>query len=106
MTSINVEQIIDELIGEAVLSLLHEKGPINTEALLQRLQVMQANEMDITRRELITRVIAAMGDNNLALLHHQHTPENHQWSSANKDNEENVLPLFFDEKDSKTGRKH
>ena len=40
----DVDKLIDELIGEAVLSLLKENGPINTHALVQRLRSMKSHE--------------------------------------------------------------
>ena len=38
------DKIIDILIGEAVLSLLHENGPISSMALVARLEQMAENE--------------------------------------------------------------
>ncbi|EKY3120239.1 hypothetical protein SMY46_003701 [Cronobacter turicensis] len=51
------DQLTDEIIGEAVLSLLREKGPINMRVLIARLRSMETSESDPQRREAIARVI-------------------------------------------------
>lgn len=52
-----IEQLTDELIGEAVLSLLVDNSPINTQALISRLRSMESGESDSQRRDLITGII-------------------------------------------------
>lgn len=47
------DQLTDEIIGEAVLSLLREKGPINMRVLIARLRSMETSESDPGRREAI-----------------------------------------------------
>ena len=50
MNSDDFDPLTDLLIGEAVLSLLKSKGPISQQALIGKLQAMQAGEMDSKRR--------------------------------------------------------
>jgi hypothetical protein len=57
MNSSESEHITDEIIGEAVLSLLKTNRPINTPALLVKLRLMQATEMNRPRRNAIIAVI-------------------------------------------------
>lgn len=52
-----IEQLTDELIGEAVLSLLVDNSPINTQALISRLRSMESAESDSQRRDLIIGII-------------------------------------------------
>lgn len=51
------DPLTDVLIGEAVLSLLKSKGPISKQALIGKLQAMQAGEQDKKRRHAIGRII-------------------------------------------------
>ncbi len=51
------DPLTDVLIGEAVLSLLKSKGPISKQALIGKLQAMQAGEQDKKRRNAIGRII-------------------------------------------------
>ena len=51
------DPLTDLLIGEAVLSLLKNKGPISKQALIGKLQAMQAGEQDKKRRNAIGRII-------------------------------------------------
>lgn len=66
MNSSDADRLIDQLIGEAVLSLLRERGPVTTEGLIQRLRNMKAHEKDPQRRETLARVIAEIGSNDPA----------------------------------------
>lgn len=50
------DKMIDILIGEAVLSLLHENGPISSAALVARLELMSENE-DAAQVSLLHRAI-------------------------------------------------
>lgn len=52
------QQLTDELIGEAVLSLLKRKAPVNAGALLAELGAMQSREQDARRRAAFPRIIA------------------------------------------------
>ena len=51
------DPLTDLLIGEAVLSLLKSKGPISKQALIGKLQAMQAGEQDKKRRNALGRII-------------------------------------------------
>lgn len=57
MNSNDFDPLADVLIGEAVLSLLKSKGPISKQALIGKLQAMQAGETDQKRRNTIGRII-------------------------------------------------
>ena len=57
MNSDDFDPLTDLLIGEAVLSLLKSKGPISQQALIGKLQAMQAGEMDSKRRNALGRII-------------------------------------------------
>lgn len=52
------EVVMDELIGEAVLSLLKTNGPITTQSLLMTLKAMEGVERDAGRRELLAAIIS------------------------------------------------
>lgn len=54
----DIEQLTDELIGQAVLMLLKRKAAVNSMALVTQLRVMQENEMDARRREAFPLIIA------------------------------------------------
>ena len=90
MNRSEIEQLTDELIGEAVLSLLSENGPVNTRALVTRLRAMEAKEADIRRREILGRVIAEINNNTKV-------------SSEQKDN---VFQLFGSSQQQSTSKKH
>ncbi|SNY70258.1 hypothetical protein [Enterobacter sp. CC120223-11] len=64
----DIEQLTDELIGEAVISLLKRKAPVSSMALLTELRTMQAVERDPRRRGAFPQVVAyiegVMVDNN------------------------------------------
>ncbi|WP_228727467.1 hypothetical protein [Klebsiella sp. RHBSTW-00215] len=66
MNSGEIEQLADVLIGEAVLSLLKYNGPINTQALVNKLQSMQVGETDKKRRDTIGHIIDEI--NNMVAL--------------------------------------
>lgn len=103
MNSSEIEQLTDELIGEAVLSLLKENGPISTQALIRRLKVMESKELDVRRREMLVRVIAEISSNNLASLPRGIPGEKPEWD---KDTSNNVYPLFGESKQSGGSKKH
>lgn len=51
------ETLHDELIGEAVLSLLKSKGPITTRSLVTSLQAMESVESDAVRKLALGGII-------------------------------------------------
>ncbi|PXW37915.1 hypothetical protein DET57_12449 [Klebsiella oxytoca] len=57
MNSGEIEHLADILIGEAILFLLKNKGPINIQALVNKLQSMQNGEPDKKRRDTIGHII-------------------------------------------------
>lgn len=58
MNRSDIEQLTDELIGEAVLSLLKRKAPVSSMALLTELRIMQAVERDPRRRGAFPLIVA------------------------------------------------
>lgn len=80
------DQITDQLIGEAVLSLLKRKGPVSTLALLAELRNMLAVESDPRRRETLPVIIAEVEATTLRNAH----PEN-QTTGTHKKNANTLL---------------
>lgn len=98
MSRSEIEQLTDELIGEAVLSLLSENGPVNTRSLITRLRSMEAKEKDTRRRETLGRVIAEINNNTNVSMREQAKP-----GSKQKDN---VFQLFGNSQQQGTSKKH
>lgn len=88
MNRSEIEQLTDEIIGEAVLTLLKSHGPINTHALIVALGNMEANEGNSQRREAIRSVIGEVS--NMASRQGKKT----QTSDSNAEHRGNVLQLF------------
>jgi len=99
----DIEQLTDEFIGEAVLSLLSENGPVNTQALIKRLRAMAAKEQDGQRKDVFVRVIAEISNNSLSSMHSDATPTPADWDG---DQANNVYPLFCDSLQKTTRKKH
>lgn len=99
MNRSETEQLTDEIIGEAVLSLLKEKGPINFKALLSRLRAMEAKEADNQRRKAISSVIAEISARMLA-GQRNNLRENKEWTH------DNVHSLFEKSQKSDASKKH
>ncbi|SMG60546.1 hypothetical protein [Cedecea sp. NFIX57] len=57
------EQLTDEIIGEAALSLLNSASAINTRALIARLEAMLISEQTPRRRRVLQNVIAEIEGN-------------------------------------------
>ncbi|WP_227852760.1 hypothetical protein [Klebsiella oxytoca] len=72
MNSGDFDPLTDSLIGEAVLSLLKNKGPITTQALVNKLQAMLTGEADKKRRDAIGRIIDEI--NNMVAHRGKKTP--------------------------------
>lgn len=106
MKSSNADKLIDTLIGEAVLSLLKERGPVTTEGLLQRLRIMKEHEKDPRRRETLARVIADIGSKNSAFIRRRTAQGRPIREGSLKDNRDNVVPLFGDGKPSNPRKIH
>jgi len=90
----HLDKMVDELIGEAVLSLLKENGPINTHALAQRLRNMKAHEKDPERREAIAAVIAEISGSDVAFKHYKAVQSPASREGSQRINKNNVVPLF------------
>lgn len=99
MNRSEIEQLQDEIIGEAVLSILRENGPINNKAVVVRLKAMESKEPDARKREAIARVIEEVSEK-LAnkRSHDRETPDEFDRS--------NVYPLFGDGSPSPINKKH
>ncbi|MGB7801719.1 hypothetical protein [Buttiauxella sp.] len=101
------EKLIDQLIGEAVLSILYDNGPVSTGSLIERLQVMEATEREAQRRNLIADVIADIRNQRLSISRPTLVPAHKEWdkeSQNRKDN--NVYQLFDDSPDHGSSKKH
>lgn len=105
MNSSDADRLIDMLIGEAVLSLLKERGPVTTEGLLQRLRVMKEHEKDPQRRETLAMVIAEIGSDSIALTRRR-TVQGRTKREGPLNNRNNVVPLFGNGKPSDPKKIH
>ncbi|HDR2468410.1 hypothetical protein [Enterobacter roggenkampii] len=106
MNRSNANRLIDQLIGEAVLSLLKERGPVTTEGLLQRLRVMKEHEKDPQRRETLAMVIAEIGSNSIAFTRRRTAQGRSKREGSLNDNRDNVVPLFGSGKPSDPKKIH
>lgn len=93
------DQLTDEIIGEAVLSLLREKGPINMRVLIARLRSMETSESDPQRREAIARVITEISSTTVSERRNG-AHERKEW------NGDNVRSLFGDSQSPDGTKKH
>ena len=93
----NNQKLTDEIIGEAVLALLHAKGPVTTQALIAQLQAMESHAQDAVRREAIIAAIAdvrsSMSEGKRRVMHEEQSRDN-------------VHSLFGDKKPSGSSKKH
>lgn len=106
MNSSDADRLIDQLIGEAALSLLKERGPVTTEGLVQRLRNMQACETDPQRRETLARVIAEISSGTVAFKGRRTAQGRIQREGFLKNNRDNVVPLFGNGKPSDPKKMH
>ena len=106
MNSSDADKLTDQLIGEAVLSLLKEHGPITTEALVQRLRDMKVHEKDPRRRETLEAVIAEIGSNSMAFTRRRTAQGRITREGPLNDNRDNVVPLFGNGKPSDPKKIH
>ncbi|KFX07525.1 hypothetical protein KP22_05385 [Pectobacterium betavasculorum] len=103
MKSSEINQLTDELIGEAVLSLLKEHCPISLQALIVKLKAMEAHEPNGLRRETMARIVAEMSHNNGAAVNISPTNEQSGWDRGAMDN---VYPMFGDNQQGSFDKKH
>ncbi|WP_407216323.1 hypothetical protein [Enterobacter hormaechei] len=106
MNSSDADRLIDQLIGEAALSLLKERGPVTTEGLVQRLRNMQACETDPQRRETLARVIAEISSGTVAFKGRRTAQGRIKREGSLKNNRDNVVPLFGNGKPSDPKKIH
>lgn len=101
------EQLIDQLIGEAVLSILYDNGPISTRSLIERLQTMEASERDAQRRNVIADVIADISHQRLGISRRNSVSAQQQWDMESPIKQKNkAYPLFDDSPDPGSSKKH
>ena len=106
MNSSDVDKLIDQLIGEAVLSLLKERGPVTTDALVQRLRSMKTHEKNPQRRETLAKVIAEMGETTIPFMRRRAAQGRSNREGSLKYNRDNVVPLFGNGKPSDPKKIH
>ncbi|MCV2531864.1 hypothetical protein VPX56_09695 [Enterobacter wuhouensis] len=106
MNSSDADRLIDQLIGEAVLSLLKERGPVTTDGLVQRLRSMKAHETDPLRRETLAMVIAEIGSSTIDFKRHRTAQGRNVREGSLKHNRDNVVPLFGNGKPSDPKKIH
>ncbi len=102
MNSSEIDQLTDELIGLAVLSLLKDNSPISTQALVARLRSMESNEPDGHRRNMLGRIIAEIGNNTLGDSRRGADADDSGWNENRRDN---IYPLFSN-KQPGSSKKH
>ncbi|WP_342325137.1 hypothetical protein AAEY27_10235 [Kosakonia sp. BYX6] len=101
MNSSENEQLTDELIGVAVLSLLNDNAPISTKALITRLRSMEAHEPDSERRQTLGQIIAEIDSDNLAAMRRSAISQR----NPDEESHDNVYQLFG-EKQPGGSKKH
>lgn len=89
------QKSIDEIIGEAALTLLQRSGPVNTHALMAELQNMQ---MQATDEEYCTAISMALKEVRTSISLGQ--------QQRNEPEKDNVHPLFGNDQSSGNSRKH
>lgn len=91
MNSNEREQLADELIGEAILFLLTENGPISTLSLIARLEAMRNSEQNNQRRIMLAQLIEEISHSHMTPDRSQDESEFTEWQ---RDSGDNVYPLF------------
>jgi hypothetical protein len=99
------EKLTDVLIGQAILSLLYESGPINTQALIARLKIMESCEAKAEKRAAVSRAIVDISTGSLA-ARHRSAGEGEVGDRERRGSGNNVYPLFGDTQQSGNGKKH
>ncbi len=90
------QQLIDEIIGEAALTLLQQAGPVNTQALLDQLQRMKDQSAEPTRCEAVAAAINEVRNSHLAGKKQRDEPQQR----------DNVHQLFASKAASGSDSKH
>ncbi|HFZ8993449.1 TPA: hypothetical protein ACIPUI_000512 [Citrobacter freundii] len=99
------QQLTDVLIGEAVLSLLAQRSPVNVQTLVARLRAMAAKEQDAQRRDALNSVIADIAGKHLASDKSRTASGNRQSKKIGANND-NIYPLFGSGQSSGASKKH
>ncbi|MEX5412228.1 hypothetical protein GV764_06150 [Atlantibacter hermannii] len=105
MNRSEIEQLTDEIIGEAVLFLLKESLPINIQALIRKLRVMKDEEPDAQRRKLISQVIAEVS-NTVVATRRKPIPDVNALDRDARKSRDNVYQLFEDNQQPGNSKKH
>lgn len=105
MNRSEIEQLTDEIIGEAVLFLLKENLPINVQGLIRQLRAMKDEASDALRREMIVKVISQVSST-VVSTRHQPVHEDRDVSRDVRKSKDNVYQLFDDSPQSGTSKKH
>lgn len=105
MNRSEIEQLTDEIIGEAVLFLLKESQPINIQALIRKLRVMKDEEPDAQRRKMMSDVIAEVS-NTVVATRRKPIPEQKALDRDARKSRDNVYQLFDDSQQSENSKKH
>ncbi|HAS1784848.1 TPA: hypothetical protein I4G64_08255 [Enterobacter cloacae] len=100
MNSTDADKLIDLLIGEAVLSLLKERGSVTSGGLIKRLRDMQAYETDPRRRETLATVIAEISSDTVAFNGRRTAQGRTEREGTLQSKQDNVVPLFGNGKPS------
>ena len=100
-----IEQLTDEIIGEAVLFMLKEGLPINIQALIRKLRVMKDEEPDGQRRKLISEVIAEVS-NTVVATRRKPIPDEKALDRDARKSRDNVYQLFEDSQQPGNSKKH
>ncbi len=106
MNSSDAERLIDQLIGDAVLSLLKEWEPLTIDRLIQRLRDMKAHEHNPQRRETLAKAIAEIGENIIAFRRGRTAQGRTLREGSLRDNKDNVVPLLGNGKPSDPKKIH
>lgn len=94
------DRLMDEIIGEAALHLLQERGPINTQTLIAKLLTMEASESENDRRKAISQVISQLTTGHFGI------PDQGGFSESSEPERDNVYSLFGGEKNASGSKKH
>ncbi|CAM6258889.1 hypothetical protein I6M88_01645 [Citrobacter sedlakii] len=94
------ERLTDEIIGEAVLTLLKSHGPISTQALIVTLGNMKANAGDSKRQEAIQSVMTEVTAMAARKRQRARRPDSHAGRRGN------VLELFGSRQSDSTKKMH
>lgn len=93
-------RLTDEIIGEAALLLLQERGPINTQTLIAKLRTMEDDELDGERKNAISQVIIQLTSGQFGIS------DRNAQNDGNEPMRDNVVSLFGNEQSVGGTKKH